>query len=245
LDESCWLVPAGAGCRLFVEPTALERVRIELALYGRESTDWPPVLEQDPPAQHHLDLVTPMLWAFVILLAYRGQLAHASWTRLGEMDAVAVWRHGELWRAFTALFLHGNGSHLVSNLCAGIFVFAAVLSVIGRVRGWLLIGIAGVVGNLAAAAVHYPDDYRSLGASTAIFAAVGLLTGRAVRTALRVPPSHRWRTFFLPFATGLTVLALYGSGGPEVDVLAHITGFGAGVLLGLIATAAKRATPGG
>jgi membrane associated rhomboid family serine protease len=144
----------------------------------------------------------------------------------------------------TALFLHGGGSHLLSNLGAGIFIFAAVLSVIGRWRGWLLIGLAGVLGNLAAAAIHYPAEYRSLGASTAIFAAVGLLTGRALRIVARVPRAQRWRAFFLPFATGLTVLGLYGSGGLEVDVVAHITGFIAGMLLGVAAGRPQDARPG-
>ncbi|MCF7687698.1 MAG: rhomboid family intramembrane serine protease [Cephaloticoccus sp.] len=235
LGENCWLVPLGSTYRLLVEATAAERVRKELTLYDRESHGWPPIWNQPVvTVSGRFDLVTPLLWAGVVLAVYRGQLLNPQWTDAGSLDAVAVWRQGEFWRAFTALFLHGNSAHLVANLFSGVFVFAAVLSVMGRVRGWLLLGLAGMMGNLLNSAAHYPDEFHSLGASTAIFGAVGLLTGRALRATFRKDQPRRWRNFFLPLATGLTVLALYGAGGPEVDVMAHVTGFGSGVVLGII-----------
>ena len=143
-----------------------------------------------------------------------------------------MFAHGEIWRALTALFLHADANHLLANLCSGVFFFAVVLPAFGRTRGWLLIGLAAVTGNLAAAAMHYPDAYRSMGASTAVFAALGLLTGRAVRLAADARHPYRWRSLFVPSAAGLIFLALYGAGGPTVDVLAHVTGFGAGLVLG-------------
>jgi membrane associated rhomboid family serine protease len=85
------------------------------------------------------------------------------------------------------------------------------------------------------AALNQGNEYRSLGASTGIFAAIGLLTGRALRVVFRANHPHRWRTLFVPFGTGLTVLALYGAGGQQVDVMAHLTGFCAGLMLGSIA----------
>lgn len=235
LGEACWLVPMAGGCRLLVAPAAVARVQHELALYERERVNWPPVYAPDAAAKSRLDLVTPMGWAFLVLLAYRGQVTWPWFTAAGDLDVRAVWGQGEFWRAFTALFLHGDSSHLVSNLFAGVFVFATATSIFGRGRGWLLILLAGVMGNLADAAAHYPNDFRSLGASTAIFGGVGLLTGRALAIALRPHQPHRWRTFFLPLATGLTVLGLYGAGGPQVDVLAHVTGFISGLALGSVA----------
>ena len=244
LGESCWLVPVGSTYRLLVEPAAVERVRRELALYDQESVGWPPIWNQAvTAASGRFDLVTPLLWAGVVLAVFRAQLRHPEWTDVGSLDALAVWEQGEYWRAFTALFLHGNSAHLVSNLFSGVFVFAAVLSVLGRGRGWLLLGLSGVAGNLLNAAVRYPDEFHSLGASTAIFGAVGLLTGRAVRVTFRPGQPRRWRNFFLPLATGLTVLALYGAGGPEVDVMAHVTGFVAGIVLGIAAGGARALRP--
>lgn len=90
--------------------------------------------------------------------------------------------------------------------------------------------------------MNYPAAYRSLGASTAIFAGLGLLTGRAIRIVVRADHPHRWRSVFVPLAAGLTMLGLYGAGGIHIDVLAHVTGFGAGLLIGFCAVvpSAKR-----
>jgi membrane associated rhomboid family serine protease len=107
---------------------------------------------------------------------------------------------------------------VISNALSGLLVFSAVLSTVGRARGWLLLLVASLLGNLAVAAANYPAPYSSVGASTAIFAGVGLLTGRAIRIAWRSVHPHRWRAMFTPFAAGATVLALYGAGGQRVDV---------------------------
>lgn len=235
LGDVCWLMPCAAGYRLLVELSAATRVRAELANYDRESAGWPPQLAPEAPAMARLDLVTPLLWVFAVLAVFRLQLARPDLTDAGALDSAAIFDRGEWWRGLTALYLHGDGAHLISNLFAGVFVFAAVLAIFGRARGWLLLGLAAVAGNLTVAAMHYPGPYSSIGASTAIFAALGLLTGRAVRLASITAHPHRCRSFFAPAAAGLIVLALYGSGEPSVDVLAHIAGFVAGAVLGFIA----------
>jgi rhomboid protease GluP len=243
LGQVCWLMPAGAGYRLLVEAAAAARVREELARYDRESAGWPPQVAQEPASPARLDLLTPLLWALAVLAVFHGQQSHPEWTDAGALDTEAVFGRGEWWRCLTALFLHADEEHLVSNLLGGMVVFAAVLATVGRARGWVLLGLASVAGNLAVAAVHLPGPYRSLGASTAIFAAFGLLTGRAVRVAVNVRHPHRWRSFFIPAAAGLIILALYGAGEPPVDVLAHVTGFVAGAGLGFAAGRAAIAAP--
>jgi rhomboid protease GluP len=172
-------------------------------------------------------MFTPLLWFWSITLLF---LAQDRWPQLvgaGILDATAVIGRGELWRAFTALFLHRDVTHLVANAIGGFLVFTAVTSTLGRARGWLWLTLAAIAGNLATAWVHYPAAYRSLGASTAAFAGVGLLTGCALRR----------RALFVPLLAGLTVLGLYGAGGgaERVDVGAHATGFLAGLVAGLIA----------
>lgn len=228
-----WLLPTEDGYQLWVPAEAASRVRTELACFDRESVGWPPRLPP-PPAVARFELMSPLLWALAVLAVFRGQAAHPEWVDKGALDTVGLFRHGEFWRPLTALFLHADQTHLVSNLLGGVFASAAVLSTFGRIRGWMLLGLSAVAGNVAAAAVHYPGPYRSLGASTAIFAALGLLTGRAVRIAMRAEIPHRWRSFFMPLATGVTVLALFGAGAQPVDVLAHVTGFVAGGLAGVL-----------
>lgn len=235
IGEAFWLEPVGDHYRLLVEAKALVRVKEQLACFDRESIHWPPPRLPEEPGRRELELFTPLLWCAAVLASFWAQGQWRSWTEFGLLDASAVFQRGEIWRLATALFLHGDVGHLVSNAISGIFIFAAVLTTIGRGRGWALLSLSAIMGNLAAAAVHHSDEYRSLGASTAIFAAVGLLTGRALRVVLRVNHPHRWRTLFGPLAAGLTVLALYGAGGQQVDVMAHVTGFAAGLVLGFVA----------
>jgi membrane associated rhomboid family serine protease len=103
----------------------------------------------------------------------------------------------------------------------------------GRLRGWLLLALAATAGNLAVAAVNYPGPYRSIGASTAVFAGLGLLTGRAIRVLRGEGGRLRWRPVFVPLAAGVTLLGLFGAGDVRTDVVAHVTGFAAGLMLGV------------
>jgi membrane associated rhomboid family serine protease len=94
-----------------------------------------------------------------------------------------------------------------------------------------------------AAIVNHAGVYRSLGASTAVFGALGLLTGGAIRLVYRGNHPFRWRSLFVPVAAGLTVLGLYGAGDQRVDVVAHVTGFAAGLILGFCGTSRKTTLP--
>jgi rhomboid protease GluP len=175
------------------------------------------------------------LWAVCVLVIFNYSVARPAWVDHGALNSAAMFDRGEWWRALTALFLHADAAHVVSNALSGLLVFSAVGSTLGRLRGWLLLFIASIFGNVAVAAANHPGPYSSIGASTAIFAGVGLLTGRAIRVAWRSDHPHRWRAMFGPFAAGMTVLALHGAGGQRVDVGAHLAGFVAGLVAGFLA----------
>jgi hypothetical protein len=99
--------------------------------------------------------------------------------------------------------------------------------------------LGGVAGNLLAATLHAPG-HRAVGASTAAFAAIGILAGLRV-----LPADHRrqmrWRIWMVP-VTGLLVLVLFGAG-RGVDVLAHAFGLAAGTGCGLVAALVRRPGP--
>ncbi|MFA5263028.1 MAG: rhomboid family intramembrane serine protease, partial [Opitutaceae bacterium] len=135
-------------------------------------------------------------------------------------------------RPLTALFLHADGAHLCGNIVAGVFVFATVLPIFGRGRGWLLIALASILANFAAAAASYSQPYRSLGASTAVFAGLGLLTGAAIRQVVAGQKSRLWRQVMVPLAASLGLLALFGSGGLHTDLTAHLMGLASGIAFG-------------
>ncbi len=237
-----WLVPSDDGFRLLVEPGVAAAAREQLARFDRESLRWPPPPIADDPVAPRFELLLPLLWACSVLGLFLLQTVRPAWTERGAVDTTAIFARGEWWRPFTALFLHGGSEHVIANALSGFLVFSAVLTTFGRARGALSLLATSVVANVAIAALHYPEAYRSLGASTAVFAGVGLLTGRAVRLAARSTHPHRGRLLFVPLAAGLTVLALYGAGNAHevVDVGAHAAGFIAGLLLPLTVAAATR-----
>ena len=243
MGRACWLVPSPAGHRLLVEPEAFEHAREQLARFDHESIGWPPPPMVGSPT-HATDVIVPLLWAFGILAVFLMQGERPGWITAGALDPAAIFERGEWWRVGTALFLHADAGHVLSNVLGGILIFTAVLQTLGRLGGWLLLAAASLAGNLASAAINYPAPYQSLGASTAIFAGVGLLTGRALRVVARANHPHRWRAMFVALASGVVVLALYGAGGVYVDLGAHVTGFVAGLAFGFVATARLRDSAG-
>ena len=154
---------------------------------------------------------------------------------LGRLDALAIVDHGEWWRAATALTLHADVVHLVSNLVAGLGFAFFVARFFGAPGGWLLILLSGLSGNLLNAWVYYPEPHFSIGASTGVFGALGLLTGIGVWVALAEPLQRRaMPRWLIPIFGGLTLLGLIGVGDGLVDVAAHISGFICGAIIGII-----------
>lgn len=235
-----WVFPGAGGYHLYVEGPAREMLQRELAAYERERTGWPPPPVADPWPGRKPDLLTPLLWSASILAIFLFAPT-VPWREAGALEPVAIFGRDEWWRIGTALFLHADAAHVISNALSGLLVFTAVLWTFGRARGWLLVALGAFAGNLAVATVNAGSAYRSVGASTAIFAGIGLLTGRALWFASRSRAPHRWRAMFTPLGAGVTVLALYGAGGLRVDVGAHALGFVAGIVVG--AAAAWRDRP--
>lgn len=232
MGETCWLVSTESGHHLRVEPAILDNARRQLAHFDRERIGWPPrPFVDEAPLIRHVPL-SPLSWVLGIFASYWAQGERPGLTDAALLDARRVFEHGEWWRTWTALWLHADLGHLISNAANGFMIFSVVIATFGLYAGWSLIGAAAIAGNLATVAFHAGDDYRSLGASTAVFAALGLLVGHAVRVVSQANHPHRWRTLLTPLFAGLIILGLYGAGGVEVDVLAHALGFTAGLLFG-------------
>jgi len=136
---------------------------------------------------------------------------------------------GEYFRSVTALMLHRDLAHLAGNM-AGLMVFGIAAGVLaGWGCGWLMILISGMAGNLINAFM-YESAHVSIGASTAVFGAIGILAGyQGVRVK---QTTRRFKTAWLPLAGGLALLGMLGSGDVSVDIMAHLFGFFCGILLG-------------
>ena len=100
---------------------------------------------------------------------------------------------------------------------------------LGAGLAWFAIVLAAGLGNFVDAFVQ-PAEHTAIGASTAVFAALGLLSALMWRRQSALWPHglRRW----LPLAAGVTLLAYLGIGGDHTDVGAHAAGFAVGVIFG-------------
>ena len=154
------------------------------------------------------------------------------WFARGSADAEAFLR-GEWWRAATALALHADYAHAVGNLVAGSVLLWALARRIGpAAAAWIALG-GGVLGNVLTALV-VRRGYVSVGASTAVFAALGAL-------ALLQAVARR-RMALLAIGAGAALLGLLGTG-QNSDLFAHLFGFAAGGALGAAAGPLARKPP--
>ena len=116
------------------------------------------------------------------------------------------------------------------NLAFGAFFGYFVGRYLGTGVGWLAVLLAASGGNVLNAWVQSPA-HRSIGASTAVFAALGLLVTYTWRRGyLRDTP---WRARIAPIVAGLGLLAFTGTAGANTDLGAHLFGFIAGLGAGL------------
>lgn len=232
-------VRADSGWGVWVVEEEAERAEALLADYLSENRRPPPEVVH-PEWQGGAPLACALLTVAGLLLFFlhTGPAAAGSvWFQRGAADARIL--NGEPWRALTALTLHADAPHALSNAVAGALFLGLVFRVLGPGCGAALVLAAGVLGNLANAWLH-SAAHVSVGASTAVFGAVGILAG--VAGARRRAAVSRRRRPWMTAAAGLALLALLGTGGERTDLWAHAFGLLAGGALGW-ATAARLERP--
>jgi membrane associated rhomboid family serine protease len=152
---------------------------------------------------------------------------------LGELDAARV-QAGEWWRAWTALTLHLDGPHLAANLGAGVWFGYLAGRQMGGGTAWLITVTGAALANLLEGLLG-PPEHRAVGASTAVFAALGAMSAYSWRERFARP--QHWVRRWGPLVAGVILLGWMGSAGEgtDVDVVAHLGGFAVGALLGALA----------
>lgn len=158
------------------------------------------------------------------------------WAQAGRLDSSAVLA-GEWWRTITALTLHLDAGHLASNVGFGAMFAALFARQVGGGVAWLTILAGGTAGNAINALVQQPG-HTAMGASTAVFAALGSLAVWLWVT--RRLDQQNWSRRWTPIIGGLWLLAWLGTGDERTDVVAHLTGFAAGMGLGGLLAALPR-----
>jgi rhomboid protease GluP len=225
-----------AGFAVSVPMIEAEAAGRALESYRREqlTPDAPPPEPVDRIGQPERFVAVVVGLALVMFFSVTGPRDPAvAWFAEGSADASRV-LGGELWRTVTALCLHADLGHVLSNALFGTLFLAAACAGFGPGVALALTLAAGAGGNLANAIFHGPD-HISVGASTAVFGAVGLLGGRGV--ALRIRRGEIGMRMWVPIAAGLALVAMLGTG-DRSDVWAHLFGFLSGGFLGIPASLA-------
>jgi len=209
------------GWELWVAEDATEQAEALLQTYLKENRDTQTLPE---PASTPQPKTWSGVWGAFGLLAWHMILVMRydvdGFYRIYGASASHI-VNGEWYRCATALMLHADSIHLLANL-AGLAVFAtAVCSVSGWGMGWLLTLAAGISGNLVNA-YAYGYGHRSIGASTAVFGALGLLSAYQFLKKVKMPGSRF--QIWLPLGAGLALLAFLGASA-HTDIMAHLFGF--------------------
>jgi membrane associated rhomboid family serine protease len=225
------LEPMGSSWVLSVPATYAEQSRRELATYLRENTG----RRGTRPPPQRLGRGWPGVVAYIVIIMLVAVLVRQlgfgiDWVAVGRMDAGRT-LHGEWWRAVTALTLHADAGHLLGNAAFGSFFAYSIGRYWGGGFGWLAIVLTGVIGNILNALVSGPA-HLSIGASTAVFGALGLLSAYGWRRGF--PPEASLRERAAPVVAGLGLLAYTGTAGVNTDIGAHLMGFGTGFALALV-----------
>lgn len=218
-----WRMHSG---QLLVAARDAERVLEEWRRYADENAAWP-----EPPApmleQTALPPTLLCMAALAIFFACTGPWTEGnSWFATGAVDSQAIVQ-GQWWRLVTALTLHADFNHLLGNVLIGGLMLHLLCRRMGYGLGWFLTLAAAVLANWCNVVLRQ-GPHLSVGFSTAVFAAIGLLCGSSVYRG-------RWRLFraLAPLGAGVGLLVMLGMEGERTDLGAHLFGFACGATLGL------------
>ncbi|MGI9483655.1 MAG: rhomboid family intramembrane serine protease, partial [Hyphomicrobiales bacterium] len=232
----CMVRPEDGAVSLLVDPENMLRADFELTAYETENH------KPSKSAKSKFFKLQKVYWEGILaywavllffFIATPRKLFSINWLMEGAARAGLI-LDGEWWRTITAMTLHVDSPHLLSNLVFGTFIFYVLCQVAGSGVTWLAILVLGAVGNFANALIHLPT-HTSIGASTAVFAAVGLLTG--LRQDWRAWGRNFQLNDWAPLGAGFILLAFLGFGGDgRTDIFAHVLGFASGLIGGWYAS---------
>lgn len=142
----------------------------------------------------------------------------------GGVNSTLV-KQGQIWRLFTAMWLHESPQHLLSNMLFMYLAGRQLEKVFGHFRFLLIYLFSGLIGNVAACFLSSPNTV-SAGASTAIFGI--MLAGVTLQ----------WTTYEVGYGKAMTelfisniVLDLFM---PEISLVGHLGGAVIGFVLGFL-----------
>jgi len=237
-----WVLRREEAFALCVEPERVAEVAEELRRFEAEESGRSRAVPAPAVAVVPHSTISLYVCVWILCGLYGVETSGPKWwLERGTASSQAIMR-GEWWQAITALTLHADIGHLGANLAAGLVYAAFLLPLMGAGWTWLFIVLAGGVGNLMNAWGHRDAEHLSIGASTAVFAALGLLVAAQCTLRTLAVRHVRMREFLLPVGAGLGLLAYLGVGDQQTDYTAHFFGLVAGVPFGVVAVSLRLGT---
>jgi membrane associated rhomboid family serine protease len=160
----------------------------------------------------------------------------SGWIEAGASSSARILGNGEWWRAVTALTLHADLAHVLANIATGVLFSASLIPFLGAGVTCLMLVLCGALANVVNAWGYRSEAHASIGASTAVFSALGILVGMELIVRWSHAESrNRWQ-LVVPIGAGLALLAFLGVGEEDtrIDFMAHWWGFCVGVAAGLV-----------
>lgn len=236
-DRSRWAVA--------VPEAHLENARRQLALYEKENSDWPP--REAPPPPDIQSSGWSAVWAGGLLTAlyfWLGPYRPDSAILERAVCSPMMIEQGQWWRAFSAIGVHGDFVHLMSNLCVIVPVGAAAVMLLGGGVAWSLALASGALANFTYAMLFHAPGV-GFGASTAAFGLIGLIGGKRLADGFfhgsrrsadarfpRLSPGlGASKKAFMILGALLAIFAILGTA-PHSNIAAHFLGLFYGVLAG-------------
>lgn len=206
----------------------------ELQLYDEENPPRHVIRSTRPMAPQN---AAPGVFAYLaVIVAVAGfeslSMFGQDWLGAGRVDGALI-RAGEWWRTVTALTLHADFRHLAGNIVFGTFFGYFAGRLLGSGVAWAAILVSAAAGNLLNTLL-LESTHRAIGASTAVFAALGILAGFVWRAKL--VSQERWPYRLGPLVGGIALLMYTGTGDANTDIGAHLMGFLCGLASGIALT---------
>jgi rhomboid protease GluP len=149
---------------------------------------------------------------------------------IGAMYGPAVVLNGEIWRLFTAMFLHGGLEHVAMNMLSLWFVGRVVENWFDKVSYLIIYLVSGVMGGLVSIYIH--PVTVGIGASGAIFGIFGAMAGAVI--VHKDMMGEQFKNFIQQFGFILLLNFIIGVVFESVDMSAHIAGLVAGMVGGAV-----------
>lgn len=219
-----------AHLEIYVSSELKDIAAMELAAYERENTNWPPKNQIDTYMPSFRAMSPIIAGSLLFIYGQTGDWKQGSlWFVHGAGNSEAILNQSQYYRLVTALTLHADLVHVLSNCILGGFLVHFLLSITGNGIGIFMLLATGAAANYINVLAHGPG-HNFVGFSTSIFSVIGMLCTINFRGKKKKTVLH----FLMPVMAGLALLAFLGSSGERTDLGGHFFGLATGLLAGNI-----------